>query len=66
MKKKTVIPDELLIWLRGRFTMTDEEKFWMLLILIILWVGLVGRYFYLKNQTPRPLTTQEVEQLLNP
>ena len=51
MKKKPLILEELIIWLRGRFTMTDEEKTWMLLILVICWVGLVSRYFYLKNQT---------------
>jgi len=52
MKKKPLILEELIIWLRGRFTMTDEEKTCMLLILVICWVGLVSRYFYLKNQAP--------------
>jgi hypothetical protein len=52
MKKRPLILEELIIWLRGRFTLTDEEKTWMLLILIICWVGLAGRYFYLKNQMP--------------
>jgi len=50
--KKPVLLDELLIWLRGRFTLTSEEKFWLLLVLIVIWVGLLGRYFYLRNQTP--------------
>jgi hypothetical protein len=36
MKKKPPFLEELMIWLRGRFTLTDEEKVWMLLILIIL------------------------------
>jgi len=52
MKKRPLILEELIIWLRGRFTLTDEEKTWMLLILIICWTGLAGRYFYLKNQSP--------------
>lgn len=52
MKKRPLILEELIIWLRGRFTLTDEEKTWMLLILIICWVGLAGRYFYLKNSPP--------------
>ena len=52
MKKKPLILEELIIWLRGRFTLTDEEKTWMLLVLIICWVGLAGRYFYLKNSPP--------------
>lgn len=62
--KKPVLLDELQIWLRGRFTLTGEEKVWLLLILIIIWVGLTGRYFYLKNQKPEILTPQQVEELL--
>jgi|GEM_PF-1685620 len=50
MKKRPRILDELLIWLNGRFTLTDEEKTWILLVLVICWFGLAGRYFYLKNQ----------------
>ena len=52
MKKRPRILDELLIWLNGRFTLTDEEKTWILLVLVICWFGLAGRYFYLKNQKP--------------
>jgi hypothetical protein len=52
MKKRPLILEELSIWLRGRFTLTDEEKTWLLMILVICWVGLAGRYFYLKNQAP--------------
>lgn len=55
MKKKPLILDELMIWLRGRFSLTSEEKVWMLLILIICWVGLVSRYFYVKHQTAQQL-----------
>lgn len=55
MKKKPLILEELMIWLRGRFSLTAEEKVWMLFILIICWVGLVSRYFYLKHQSP-PVT----------
>ncbi|MBI9019973.1 MAG: hypothetical protein JEZ10_01790 [Verrucomicrobia bacterium] len=66
MKKRPVILEELWIWLRGRFTLTGEEKVWLLLILIICWTGLVGRYFYLKNQQPKPLTPQQIEELLRP
>lgn len=62
--KKPVLLDELLIWLRGRFTLTNEEKVWLLLVLIICWVGLTGRYFYLKNQTPEPLSPQEVQAIM--
>ncbi|MFA6172292.1 MAG: hypothetical protein WC334_05475 [Kiritimatiellales bacterium] len=65
MKKRPLILDELIIWLRGRFTLTGEEKTWMLLILIICWVGLVARYFYLKNQKPEPAPPQQ-EEVLRP
>jgi uncharacterized membrane protein YpjA len=51
MKKRSLILEELIIWLRGRFTLTDEEKTWLLMILVICWAGLVVRYFYLKDQT---------------
>lgn len=58
--KKSVLLDELLIWLRGRFTLTGEEKFWLLLVLIIVWTGLIARYVYLTNQKPEVLSPQEV------
>jgi hypothetical protein len=52
--------DELRIWLRARFSLTDEEKRWILLILAILWVGLLGRYIQLHRQPPQPLPPQEM------
>jgi hypothetical protein len=52
MKKKPLFLDELIIWLRGRFSLTGEEKVWLLLILIICWAGLVSRYFFLRHQPP--------------
>ncbi len=52
MKKSPLILEELMIWLRGRFTLTEEEKTWILLLLITCWVGLVSRYVYLKHQPP--------------
>jgi len=64
--KKPLVLEEFIIWLRGRFTLTSEEKVWLLLVLIICWVGLVARYVHLKNQKPEPLSPQEVEQLLSP
>lgn len=62
MKKRSRILDELLIWLNGRFTLTSEEKTWILTILVICWVGLAGRYFYIKN-LPAP---QQIEEVRNP
>lgn len=62
MKKKSPITEELIIWLRGRFSLTGEEKTWLLLILVICWVGLVSRYFYLRNQPP----PQPVEEVRTP
>ncbi len=59
MKKKPVILEELLIWLRGRFSLTEEEKIWLLLVLFIVWVGLIGKYFHLKNQFPEIVSIEE-------
>ena len=57
MKKRPLFIEELMIWLRGRFTLTNEEKVWLLLILMICWAGLVSRYFYLQHQSPSaPIT----------
>ncbi len=61
MKKMPAILEELWIWVRGRFTLTGEEKVWLLLILIVLWVGLVARYTHLKNRQPQTLSPQEVQ-----
>lgn len=49
MKKKSLILEELIIWLRGRFSLTHEEKVWILLVLCIAWTGLAARYFYLRK-----------------
>ena len=66
MKKKSLSLEELTIWLRGRFSLTGEEKTWMLLILVICWAGLVGRYFYIKHQPPPAATTLQSEEVLRP
>jgi len=66
MKRVSPLLDELRTWLRGRLSMTGEEKVWLLMILVIIWVGLLGRYLHLKNQTAEPLTPAQVEQLLAP
>ena len=58
MKKTSVIIEELFIWFRGRFTLTAEEKRWVLLILFICFTGLTARYFYLKN---KPLASMPAE-----
>lgn len=62
MKKKPLFIEELMIWLRGRFTLTEEEKTWMLLILVICWAGLAVRYFYLRNLPP----PQPIEEVRSP
>ncbi|NOU35251.1 MAG: hypothetical protein HOO88_00520 [Kiritimatiellaceae bacterium] len=67
MRKKPLILEELIIWLRGRFTLTDEEKTWILMILVICWVGLAARYFYLKNQKPpEPAIPTQQKEVLRP
>lgn len=50
MRRTPVILEEIGIWLRGRFTLTHEEKKWLLMILVICLTGLTARYFYLKTQ----------------
>lgn len=61
MKKKTpVLVRELRIWIRGRFTLTGEEKRWLLLILLLCWVGLLGRHLYLKTQKPHVIDIEEI------
>ncbi len=60
MKKMPVILEELLIWVRGRFSLTDEEKIWLLLVLFICWVGLLARYIHLKNQSPEIVSIEEL------
>lgn len=61
MKKKPLILEELQIWLEGRFTLTEEEKLWLLLVLIICWTGLLGRYFYLHHPSaPQPIPAENV------
>ena len=66
MKKRSRILDELLIWLNGRFTLTNEEKTWILMILVTCWVGLAGRYFFLKNQRPEAVTPTQQKEVLRP
>ncbi len=58
--KKPVLLDELLIWARGRFTLTGEEKVWLLLILIICWTGLLARTIHIKNQKPERVSIEEL------
>jgi hypothetical protein len=64
MKKLPPMIEELVIWIRGRFSLTDEEKLWLLLFLVIVWTGLLGRYFYLQSQSAEPLSAQQVQKLL--
>lgn len=65
-KRKSIILEELKIWLKGRFTLTSEEKFWLLLVLFICWVGLTARYIHDENKSTAPLSAQKVEDLLSP
>jgi len=60
MKKIPVILEELLIWLRGRFALTGEEKIWLLLVLLICWTGLLARTIHLKNQKPEIVSIEEL------
>ena len=64
--KYSPLLEELFLWLRGRLSMTREEKKWSLLVLVIIWIGLLGRYAYLKNQEITDLTPAQVEELMLP
>ncbi len=64
MKKNWILLEELRIWLRGRFTLTSEEKFWLLLILIICWTGLVSRYIHLRHQKPEIFSPERMKPFL--
>ncbi len=66
MKTLPPILEEIIIWIRGRFSLTGEEKWWLLIFLIIIWTGLLGRYFYLEGQKAAALTSPQIEQLLSP
>lgn len=66
-KKTPRIFSELVIWARGRLSMTSEEKVWLLILLFIIWTGITARYVYLNAQpAPQPLTQEQVKQLLTP
>jgi hypothetical protein len=60
VKKKSLILEELLIWFRGRFTLNHEEKYWLLLLLAIFWVGLIGRTIYLKHPASEPIPAEHL------
>jgi hypothetical protein len=66
MKKRPVLIDELIIWLRGRFSLTDEEKLWLLVLLVICWAGLLGRTLSTRSQSSEPLSATEIKQRVTP
>lgn len=66
MKKKPLLIEEAIIWLRGRFTLTDEEKVWVLFILIICWAGLVSRYIYFRNQPVEQFSIEQIQNTVRP
>ncbi len=65
-RKNSILIEEIIIWFRSRFTLTGEEKNWILLILLILWVGLVARYFHQKDRRPHAPPPAREEKLLPP
>ena len=51
--------------LQAAFWLTKEETGYILALCALLLVGIVARYFYLKNETPKaytPVGIEEVEQ----
>lgn len=60
MKKPSPAVDEIKLWLKGRFALTADEKFSLLLIFAIFWIGLVCRCFFLRGQKPERLPPEAV------
>ena len=51
--------------LQASFWLTPEEKQYVLVVLSILGVGIIARYFYLKNETStvyKPADIEKIEQ----
>ena len=48
--------------LKAAFWLTKEEQGYILALCAIFLVGIVARYFYLKNETPRAYTPVGVEE----
>ena len=49
--------------LQASFWLTNQEKGYVLVVCAILLVGIVARYFYLKNETPKVYTPTGIEQV---
>lgn len=57
MKNKPPTP------LQASFWLTDEEKNYIVAVCAIFLLGLVARYFYLKNETPEVYTPIGIENV---
>ncbi len=51
--------------LRASFWLTDQEKGYVLMVCAIFLVGIVARYFYLKNEMPEVYTPTGIEEMEN-
>lgn len=60
--KKPAIFTELLIWARGRLAMTPEEKGWLLLVLILVWIGLTARALHRNAQPEMPVEIEAPQE----
>jgi len=49
--------------LQASFWLTNQEKGYVLVVCAILLVGIVARYFYLKNEAPEVYTPTGIEQV---
>lgn len=52
--------------LQASFWLTDQEKVYILVICTIFLIGLVARYYYLKNDKAAVYTPAGIEEMENP
>ncbi len=49
--------------LRASFWLTDQEKGYVLMVCALFLIGIVARYFFLKNEVPEVYTHPNIEQV---
>jgi len=47
------------------FYLTNEEKKYLFIVAIVFFIGLIARYFYLKNETTSLYTPSSISRELN-
>jgi hypothetical protein len=60
--KTPAVLNELLIWARGRLALTAEEKVWLLVVLVLVWLGLTARALYKESQPNTPIEIEAPQE----